>query len=82
VCKADSRARSITRGFSESPSCEGESRGAVLKSPNTSVISKDWSRDVQKLLTLDQNQSTLTEFFPLQNSVDALFKESDSHKHL
>ena len=35
------------------------------------------SKKQKKLLTLDQNQSTLTEFFPLQDSVDALFKESN-----
>ena len=53
-------------------------------SPNTSIVSKDWSREsrkTKKLLTLDQHQIRLTEYFPLQESVDVLFKDS-SFSHL
>ena len=51
-----------------------------MRSPNSHTVSKDWSRDSRKPkkhLTFDQNQNTLTEYFPLQESVDALFKEND-----
>ena len=56
-----------------------------MKSPNSRVVSKDWSRSTRKaqeLLTFDPNQTKITEYFPLQDAVNALFENDDDFPHL
>ena len=54
-----------------------------MKSPISCVVAKDWSRTTRKaleLLTFDQNQTKVTEYFPLQDRVDEIFK-NDNFPH-